>query len=128
MEYNFFIPVVPVTKKNSQQIRTNRRTGSRFIAQSDQYKQFEQDCMMVIPWRYRQMHIDKPCTVTTVFYVKTHRKVDLTNLLSSIHDVLVKSGVLVDDNCSIVASVDGSRVQYRPERPGIEVTIREEGK
>lgn len=80
---------------------------------------------MVIPCEFRNIRISQPCTLTTVFYMKTRHRVDLTNLLSAIHDVLVKAGVIADDNSSIVTSVDGSCVVYRPEQSGIDVIINE---
>jgi len=53
----------------------------------------------------------------------TRRRVDLTNLLEAIDDVLVHYGVLSDDNSSIIVSHDGSRVLYDKARPRTEVTI-----
>lgn len=41
------------------------------------------------------------------------RKRDLTNLLNAIQDILVKYGVLEDDNYNIVKSLDGSRIIYK---------------
>lgn len=38
-KYIIFMP--PITKKNSQQILTNHRTGKPFIAPSKQYKKYE---------------------------------------------------------------------------------------
>ena len=59
-----------------------------------------------------------------MFYMKTKRTVDLTNLEEAIDDVLVKYGVLKDDNSQIVVSHDGSRVLHDPKSPRTEVTIR----
>jgi Holliday junction resolvase RusA-like endonuclease len=55
----------------------------------------------------------------------THRKCDLTNLLEAIDDVLVKAGVIEDDNYTIIASHDGSRVHYDKENPRTEIIITE---
>ena len=54
----------------------------------------------------------------------TKRRVDLTNLLEAIDDVLVKYGVLKDDNSEIITSHDGSRVLYDKDRPRTEVVIK----
>lgn len=54
----------------------------------------------------------------------TKRRVDLTNLLEAIDDVLVKYGVLKDDNSEIITSHDGSRVLYDKDNPRTEVVIR----
>lgn len=55
----------------------------------------------------------------------TKRRVDLVNLLEATCDILVHYGVLADDNSSIVAGHDGSRVLHDKERPRVEVTITE---
>lgn len=68
----------------------------------------------------------KPVNVRCLFYMKTRRKVDLTNLLEAADDVLVKYHVLVDDNSQIVAGHDGSRVYYDKDNPRIEIDITEE--
>jgi Holliday junction resolvase RusA-like endonuclease len=57
--------------------------------------------------------------------MQTRRKVDLTNLLNAINDILVKYEILADDNSSIVFSMDGSRVFYDKENPRTEITITE---
>ena len=55
----------------------------------------------------------------------TRHRVDLTNLLNATNDILVKAGVLEDDNCKIVVSHDGSRVFYDKENPRVEIEITE---
>jgi Holliday junction resolvase RusA-like endonuclease len=53
----------------------------------------------------------------------THRRCDLVNLQESTLDVLVKYGILADDNSNIVVSMDGSRVLYSKENPRTEIEI-----
>ena len=48
----------------------------------------------------------------------------MTNLLEAIDDVLVKYGVIEDDNFNIVQSHDGSRVLYDKGNPRTEVYIQ----
>lgn len=67
--------------------------------------------------------IDKPVNVKALFYMDARRRVDLVNLQEALLDVLVRAGLLADDNSSIVASMDGSRVLYDKDRPRTEVTI-----
>ena len=45
MIQKYIISLPPITKKNSQQILTNHRTGKPFIAPSRQYKKYEQAAM-----------------------------------------------------------------------------------
>lgn len=42
MIYKYTIPLPPVTKKNSQRILVNRKTGMPFIAPSSAYKRYEE--------------------------------------------------------------------------------------
>ena len=54
------------------------------------YKQFEKDCLKVIDKKYRQ-NIDYPINIKAIFYMQTKRRVDLTNLLEALDDMLVKA-------------------------------------
>jgi Holliday junction resolvase RusA-like endonuclease len=63
--------------------------------------------------------------VATVFYMPTRRRTDLTNLIEAAHDVLVAGKILADDNYTIIASVDGSRVMVDKENPRTEIFIEE---
>lgn len=124
MIYKYTIPLPPVTKKNSQRILVNRKTGMPFIAPSSAYKRYEQQAINFLA--------PKPKTplagryhVAAVFYMPTRRRVDLTNLLEAAHDTLVAAKILADDNNTIIASVDGSRVLYDKENPRTEIVIQE---
>ena len=124
MIQKYIISLPPITKKNSQQILTNHRTGKPFIAPSSAYKRYEEQAIYFLTpkpktplaGRYR---------VAAVFYMPTRRRVDLTNLLESAHDTLVAAKILADDNNTIIASVDGSRVLYDKENPRTEIIIQE---
>lgn len=111
----------PVTKKNSQRIL---RTGSGrpFIQPSAQYKRYEADCLRQIPRPFCQQ-IDAPVNVQCVFYMPTCRRCDLVNLLESVCDILVRAGVLADDNCRVVAAHDGSCVRLDRDDPRVEIDI-----
>ena len=111
-----------MTKKNHQQIRRNHKTGKPFIAQSDQYKAYENACLLAIQSRYR-VNIDYPVNLAALFYMPSYRRVDLVNLIESLQDILVAAHVLVDDNSQIVVSTDGSRVLYDKARPRTEIEI-----
>lgn len=45
MIYKYTIPLPPVTKKNSQRILVNRKTGMPFIAPSSAYKRYEEQAI-----------------------------------------------------------------------------------
>lgn len=114
----FTIPLIPITKKNHSQIIMCK--GRPMIIPSKQYKQYEKDCKIFLP---HSEPIDKPVNVKALYYMPTRRRVDLNNLHSALHDILVHHGVLADDNSSIIVSTDGSRVLYDKENPRTEVEI-----
>ena len=86
------------------------------------YRQFESDCLKVIAKEYRKK-IDYPVNIKAIFYTESRRKIDLTNLLEALDDMLVKAEVIKDDCRDIVASHDGSLVYWDKENPRIEVEI-----
>lgn len=118
----FTINVVPRTKKNSQQIIFAK--GRRLIIPSKLYQQFEKDCLKQIPDKYRN-GISSPVNIKAVFYVKDRRRVDLTNLLEALDDMLVKADVIEDDCRDIIVGHDFSRVYHDKDNPRIEVEITE---
>ena len=118
--FRFIIPIAPVTKKNSSNIYINKTTGKRFITPSDRYKQYEKDFILLCP---NIPCIDYEINLKALYYMPTKRKVDLINLHSALHDCLIAANVLLDDNCQIVVSTDGSRVYYDKLNPRTEIYI-----
>ena len=96
----FIIKGNPATKKNSNRIV---KFGARYaLIPSKTYKEYESDFII----QCNQLHIsklmiNKPVEITCSYYMKTRRKVDLTNLLSATMDCLVKAKIIEDDNCKI---------------------------
>lgn len=121
LEFTILLP--PVTKKNSQQILVNKRTGKPFIMPSKKYREYVRQAGLFIP------AIDKPLdgqyNITCLFYMPTRRRVDLTNLLEAVDDVMVETGLLADDCSAIIAGHDGSRVDYDKANPRTYVAIQE---
>lgn len=120
-EFHFAIPIEPRTKKNSQQIILVN--GRPVIIPSKQYKEYEKQALNFL--LFNTTYIDYPVNVEAHFYMKTRRRTDLTNLLEALDDVLVKAGILKDDDYTIIESHDGSRVHYDKENPRTEVIIKE---
>lgn len=126
----FTIPLAPITKKNSQQIRyrwaidkrTRKQKRVPYIAPSEAFTMYEQSALWFVP---KGRRIDSPVNVQCLFYMPTRRKVDLTNLLEAVDDIMVTAGLLADDNSEIVQSHDGSRVLYDKDRPRTEIYITE---
>lgn len=115
----FEIPLQPITKKNSQRIVLVY--GRPIIMPSKQFKDYEKACGKYITPPSKP--IDYPVQVKCIYYMKTKRKVDLTNLLEATDDILVNYKVVEDDNRQIIASHDGSRVYYNKNEPRVEITI-----
>ena len=115
------IPLNPITKKNSAQIVTKKRTGRPMVIPSKAYRQYEKDCGYFIAGK--GLKINYPVNLKAVYYRKDRRKVDLSNLHEALQDILVKYEVLEDDNYTIVASHDGSRVEIDRENPRTEIEI-----
>lgn len=120
----FTVPLPPISKKNSQQILINKATGRPFIMPSKKFKEYEEAALWYIP---KNIHINAPVNIKCLFYMPTKRKCDLTNLLEAIDDIMVKAGLLADDNYTIIESHDGSRVFYDKDNPRTEVIITESG-
>ena len=118
----FTIYTAPRTKKNSQQIININ--GQPRIIPSKAYKQYEKDCKFFMP---KIETIKEPVNVEAIYYMPTRRKVDLCNLHEALCDVLVKYKVVEDDNYTIIASMDGSRVDYDNKMPRTVVTITKKG-
>jgi Holliday junction resolvase RusA-like endonuclease len=119
---HFTVKLPPISKKNSQQIVVNKATGRPFIMPSKQYKEYEKQALWFIP---KNICIDTPVNVKCLFYMPTRRKCDLKNMLEAIDDVMVKAGLLEDDNYTIIESHDGSRVLYDKDNPRTEVYIEQ---
>jgi Holliday junction resolvase RusA-like endonuclease len=117
------IPLTPVSKKNSQRIVIVR--GRPMIIPSKVYKDYEKAAVALLRQQYSGEPIDTEVNVAMVFYMPTHRRVDLVNLQEACLDVLVTAGILQDDNSKIVACMDESYVTYDKKNPRTEITITE---
>lgn len=113
----FTIPIPPVSKKNHQEIVNV--SGRPMLLQSKKYRDYEKKAVLFVP----KLYLTGPVTVKALFYMQTRRRVDLTNLLEALDDVLVCGGLLVDDNCLAIPSHDGSRVFYDKINPRTEVEV-----
>lgn len=117
--YKFTIAIPPVTKKNSSQIINIK--GRPMIIPSKRYREYEKKAGKFL--EPLPLEIDYPVNIKCVYYMKTRRKVDLTNLLAATMDVLVKYKVITDDNRDIAAMNNGSVVLYDSKNPRVEIEI-----
>lgn len=114
----------PPTKKNSQQIVGTGK--KKRIIQSDRYLEYEGMALWQLKGKGPKSPIQGPVNVKCIYYRKTRHRVDLVNLLNATLDILTRAKVIEDDNCKVVAGIDGSRVRYDKENPRVEIEITEE--
>lgn len=115
------IPVNPRSKKNSQEIVFNKRTGHRMVIQNKRYTEFEKECKKYLP--KLESPINYSINLQCNFYVCDARKRDIANYLEAIQDVLVKYNILEDDNYNIVSSINGCSMKIDRENPRVEIKI-----
>lgn len=113
------IPLNPVTKKNHNAVVMVH--GRPMVLPSKPYREYEKACKEYIP--KIEEPINYPINLKCHYYMGTRRKCDITNLLQATCDILVRYGVLEDDNYTIVASTDGTRVFYDKENARTEIYI-----
>lgn len=121
-EIRYTIKLPPITKKNSQQIMTNKKTGRPFIMPSAKFKQYEKEAAWFLTPRPPRP-IECSLNVKCLFYLPTRRRTDLTNLLEAVDDLLVSAGIIADDHYGIVTAHDGSRCFWDKENPRTEIII-----
>lgn len=126
MQTEIILPGRPITKKNSQQIIINRRTGKPQVVQSEQYLRYETECL----WRLKQYRGPRfrgeKLHVKCKYYMPDRRSwPDLIGLMQASWDILEKSGII--DNDRNIVNPDGSRIMgVDRENPRAEIFIEEE--
>lgn len=118
---NITIPLTPRSKKNSQEIVFNKKTGHRMVIQNKRYTEFEKECKKYLP--ILDAPIDYPINLQCKFYVNDARKRDIANFIEAIQDILTKYGIFKDDDYTIVSSLDGCSMQVDREMPRVEIEI-----
>lgn len=125
--FKIIIPGNPVTKKNHGRIvqkKTRNGKTMPIMLPSEVYAKYEKHCKQFMPiFEEPVPHFNEPINLRVLYYMETRRRCDITNLLQATCDILVKYGILEDDNYNIVASVDGTRVFYDKENPRCEIYI-----
>lgn len=112
---------IPRTKKNGQRFIT-LKDGRRFLIQNKNYLQWEKDCLVQI-LKPMKKKFDIPINIKAVIYKPDLRKSDLVGYLQAISDLFTKAEVIADDNYTIVAGYDGSRIEIDKNNPRCEIEI-----
>ena len=98
------------SKKSSQQIIVNKKTKRAMLIPNKKYNEWIHTTVKQLKDQKEEKQfetINEPIAVKCLVYRLTKRKIDLINLLQSIHDALEAAGILKDD--FLIESTDGSR-------------------
>jgi hypothetical protein len=114
------------SKKNSKQI-FKKKSGQRFITSSNAYKKWQQGAAY-------QINLQKSNFKKTVFPIKKcvfirvtlffgdRKRADNTNKVESVHDLLVDTGIIADDDWQSTG-VTTQIPEYREKKPGAYIVI-----
>jgi len=98
------------SKKSSQQIIVNKKTKRAMLIPNKKYNEWIHSTVKQLKDQKEEKQfetINEPVAVKCFVYRLTKRKIDLINLLQSIHDALEAAGIIKDD--FLIESTDGSR-------------------
>lgn len=128
---HYMIPLDPKAKKNTHRIAG---CGTRCPVCGKYAKQFVRNADKTTEYGFKAakyLHpkpkkpLEGPVHLVYRLYTQTwHRKDDL-NLYEALDDILVKEGILADDDRKTIRSRDGSRVLYDKDNPRAEIYIYE---
>lgn len=110
----------PVTKKNSQQMVQNRKTGRWFPVASAQVKKWTKQAVKQLGEQWKQAPLEVPVQVCAIFY-RERAVGDLNNYMAALADALQAARVLRDDRW--IESWDGSRPAKDAANPRVELVI-----
>ncbi|HEX4461921.1 MAG TPA: hypothetical protein VIA18_28270 [Polyangia bacterium] len=110
------------SKKNSQRILRNRKSGKPFIAQSKQHDSWAAKAIWQIKIQRRGITLERPVNMAAVIYVDRHGA-DLLNLLAAVSDALEAGGAVANDR--LIVGLNGSRMEKDAARPRAEITLTE---
>lgn len=129
---HYVITGTPVTKKNSMRLLGLGRKcpvcgkpAKVRPAPSKAYNDYERQAVAQLKAQALPFTkpIDYPVTVAARYYMPTRHLCDLVNLLEATDDILTAAGILQDDNYSVIASHDGSRVMHDKNYPRVEIEV-----
>lgn len=124
MEHRLTITGPPVTKKNSQQMAQNRKTGKWFPVQSPQLRAWTERAVWELRDQWRQPVLTVPVNMAAVIY-RQRATGDLLNYLAAVSDALEAAGVVENDR--LIVGLEGCRLEKDSNRPRVEVVIRRAG-
>lgn len=125
----FIIPLDTRTKKNHQSIAGTGpkcplcgKPKRQFVRQGHANTAYTAQAAQYLNPKPPQP-LPGPVWIQYRLFMQTRRRVDDLNLYASLDDLLVKEGVLTDDNISVIRCRDGSTVGYDKVHPRAEIKI-----
>ena len=128
-ELKYVIKGAPRTKKNSQKIAGGkekcplcRKPKKQWIVQGAAHDKYAD----LASWQLRPRPvkpIDFPIQIKYLFFLDADRIVDDLNLAACADDLLIRNGIIADDNRRIVKSHDGTRSYVDRDNPRTEIYI-----
>lgn len=120
MTQHYVLEGEPVSGKNHNQIRRNRRTGRPYITKGDVAAAWAIDAIQqLVKQRGRQTTIRGPVFVDYTAYQRADTR-DIDNMEAALFDALKKALVIEDDR---YITDHAGRKRVDPDRPRIEVSI-----
>ena len=126
-DYLFRLERPPITKKTSQNIALNKKTGKRFVMANPRQVDYQKFAAQVLHLQALSQglreHITHPVWVEAVFWLDADRDTDLTNLEQMLGDCLQAAGIIATD--ALIHSWDGSRKGVSYPFPRTEIVLRQ---
>lgn len=105
-------------KKNSR--RWIQRGGRSFLVPSARHELWEKE---ELPTLRSGPKLYPPYFIEAKFYAPDLRSCDLTNAIESINDLLVKAGIIEDDNWFGLSKILLELIEVSPDNPRVELLI-----
>ena len=120
MQETFKLIGETISKKNSNKFNAKYR----FTYKTESYVNWFESAVMQLRPQIKTKGIDYPVEISMLFVHGDNRRRDSDNGLSSILDLLVREGVIVDDNWTVVRRINVDN-DYEKGNPHCVITIKD---
>lgn len=125
------LPGQTPSKKSSQRILVNKRTNRPFIMMNEKAKAWEDEAVRLLKEALKNRgikqwlahHSNERLFVWMSFTRQSKRRWDYINLAQSVLDVLVKAGIIKDDDFQHVIPEFDPFVRYSKDRPEVLIKL-----
>ena len=111
---------IPPAKKNAKRVVYAK--GRMLFIPSAQHKAWEEEALYTVK-RIKNKYTT--CFIGISFYPPDKRRRDMSNSAESVYDILVKAGILKDDNMFLLQKTECSFMKVDKENPRTIVGIEE---